>query len=282
MLHLPPLPSHVLVPGDIEIEQARRVDTQVPSIRWRPQDCIVCQGARKYLMWTDHVGGPIGEWECDCQAQMILERWFAVRGIQRWYQQLRVRDCWGEQLGDGVPASALTVAFQWMDDIIDAVRYGDGLLLVGSNGSGKTLLASLIVRAALRAGLTNSRFLNAQSIGNLDQWSNTDFREYWNGKIRSAQVLVIDDIGRESHKSRERQDLRDLIVTRAANCQSTILTSNRPLSDLGEAYGSTAWRSITDVCQIVQVDRADGQPFNVSQYRQSERKTGIMRPVVFS
>lgn len=110
---------------------------------------------------------------------------------------------------------------------------GQGLFLVGGNGTGKTLTACLILKEAIRAGYT-ARFTSLNEIvsmatdGTYDQAARNSFRE----EIMEVDFLVIDDITK-TYKNLERQtstyiDIQfdNVFRTRANFNLPVIITSN--------------------------------------------------------
>lgn len=225
MLALPPLPPTIRHLSDPEYERLQRFD---PGIWANPhKTCLTCQKKGTFL-------SPQGETECDCLAQWMLYLYLLNAGIYLNYQRLT----WGD-LADQV----LTSTFEVLDDYRTHIqRYTDagiGLVLLGTQGTGKTLLASLLIKQLLGDGVDGyatqfNTMIDAYAAG----WRDKEDREWFTRRVMNAGVLLIDDIGRES-KGRENTTnaLFDMVVRhRVASDKPTIITTNYTKAEIQSGY----------------------------------------------
>jgi len=120
------------------------------------------------------------------------------------------------------------------ENLDKAVTHGLGLFLTGDYGQGKTLIASLILKRAIKydfAAYFMSMFDFVDYYGGWDEKAR-QMRDW----LRRVHVLVIDDVGAESVKARDYTFslLDNLIVERQG---ATILTSNKSKEQLKATYG---------------------------------------------
>lgn len=119
------------------------------------------------------------------------------------------------------------------------------LLLVGSNGCGKSITASIILQYCYRnyftARMTTFRDLISKA------FANEDISGYVN-----AEFLVIDELGAEVNlkSSAEKVLLEDLLKQRFAKGFPTIICSNLDLSQLKERYGNTFYSMLSEFVKI--------------------------------
>lgn len=111
-----------------------------------------------------------------------------------------------------------------------------GLYICGPYGTGKTWLAVLIGRICAEHGnwvlfdtftsLTN-KLLQARNFGE-------EYARLMTRYTKNADILFIDDIGKEKPSEWKLQTLFDIIDTREGNHLPTVFTSNYSLTDLCE------------------------------------------------
>lgn len=115
---------------------------------------------------------------------------------------------------------------------------GQGLFLVGSNGTGKTLSACMVLKEALKKGYT-ARFIMLNEIVSMmtDSTYDRSARQKFNEEVMEVDFLVIDDITK-IYKNREKMtstfvDLQfDSVFRSRANYNlPVIITSNHKRED---------------------------------------------------
>jgi DNA replication protein DnaC len=130
---------------------------------------------------------------------------------------------------------------------LDFVRSGDNVILLGSNGVGKSTIARNLAHQAVLKGYSvlftgASEMLNALDAqdGNLSLQRRLKY-------YAQPQVLVIDEVGYLSYANRHADLLFD-IINRRYEEKSTIVTTNRPFSEWHEVFPNAA-------CVVSLVDR---------------------------
>ena len=121
------------------------------------------------------------------------------------------------------------------------------VVLVGPNGVGKSTIAANIAHRAVLEGHT-VRFATAASM--LGELAALDSDTMLQRKLRfyaRQHLLVIDEVGYLSYSNRH-ADLLFNIVSSRTRQNSTIITTNRPFSEWGEAFPNAA-------CVVALVDR---------------------------
>ena len=121
------------------------------------------------------------------------------------------------------------------------------VVLVGPNGVGKSTIAANIAHRAVLEGHT-VRFATAASM--LGELAALDSDTMLQRKLRfyaRQHLLVIDEVGYLSYSNRH-ADLLFNIVSSRTRQNSTIITTNRPFSEWGEAFPNAT-------CVVALVDR---------------------------
>jgi DNA replication protein DnaC len=127
---------------------------------------------------------------------------------------------------------------KYCDNFSKVLERGLGLFLVGANGTGKTLTASIVLKKALKAGYsgrftTLNEILSLSTDGTYDAEARRSFRE----QIMEVDFLVIDDLTK-TYKNQQKQtssfvDIQfDTVFRTRANCNlPVIITSNHKRED---------------------------------------------------
>ena len=130
---------------------------------------------------------------------------------------------------------------------LEFLKEAANVVLVGPNGVGKSTIAANIAHRAVIEGHT-VRFATAASM--LGDLATIDSDTLLQRKLRfyaRQQLLVIDEVGYLSYSNRH-ADLLFNIVSSRSRKNATIITTNRPFAEWGEAFPNAA-------CVVALVDR---------------------------
>lgn len=213
----------ILSDGEAELLYQRR-----PELRAGPDDyCPTCAKTGTYR-WQGV------EHTCDCARQLQLAKHYSAAGIGVGYQRLD----WGDFDGDEV---LLTQVLKYLENHQRYIDRGIGLLFHGRIGTGKTLVATLIIKELIKRGYSCFVTTFAETIESFTaSWGSRESKDRFAEKFMGSQVLLLDDLGRELRTgSNLPQSTFDMILRRrVSENRPTIVTTNSTPAELGTGYGA--------------------------------------------
>lgn len=138
-----------------------------------------------------------------------------------------------------------------------------GLYLSGYVGSGKTLLAAIVINELIFRHAIPAFFMKTtRSLERIRQTYNIESESYGQGAkiedlLHKVPVLVLDDLGAQKDSSWTDETLYDIIDTRYEEGLFTIITSNKKLNDLKELAGGRIASRLKEICDVLQFPEID-------------------------
>jgi len=139
--------------------------------------------------------------------------------------------------GKKVPVSAVDFCIGFLREIDSRVLDGLGIIMSGSNGTGKTSIAVLILKEARRRGHSGLFVMLSDLVTR--SWSDRfDGDVTWTQRAKEVDVLVVDEFGHEhDQKSKYNASLiHQIIKFRCASRKLTIMTTNMVAGDIRARY----------------------------------------------
>lgn len=270
MHRLEPNPPHIRLISD---EDRDRLLIRHPDLPRSIEGCITCRGEKKFRWYAED---EIVDYECDCFGQYALCLWLLHAGVDMHYQRLSQRDV------VGVPQAALDRVSAYQADAEVYAQMGMGLVLRGIRGGGKTMLATLLLKQLLADGMdgyftTFERLLNLHTKG----WRDDDAAVWFERRVCSAGVLVVDDMGRENEgRSAVSESAWDHVLrTRVAAQRPTIVTTNKTMEEMTQIYSPNSISLLSGCAEVIDFLGEDFRAQHLERTR-FEIKSGLRRPVV--
>lgn len=159
------------------------------------------------------------------------------------------------------PDSPKRMIAGYLSNLTKMREVGAGLVLWGPNGTGKTSIGSVILKAARREGRT-AMFLESAALKTIvvskEMYDAESGITVW-ARAQRVDFLLLDDLGKGSHDSQgfgERL-LDELIRSRYANQRPTIITTNVNKSRLGEVIKPSTLHTLKGSCAQLKIDEFD-------------------------
>lgn len=222
-------------------------------------------------------------YECPCVDQWRLYYFLAWAGIGLAYQRFGWTDV---STDNDARVGAYEKLLDWADDPYTMIA-GQNLILLGPNGTGKTLLSVLALKRLLAQG-HDGFFTTFDNLVSelMATWSSSENRQWFHARIRNAGVLVIDDPGTELHKSgggtheTPRFAFESVVRHRQFEGRPTVITSNlKSFEMLGQQYGKNLASLLADKTEVVHFDGGDWRSRAVSRLSE-EKRHQLRRPIV--
>jgi len=276
VLKLPDLPPHVQMVAD---EDNDRLITSF-SLPRRLDQCPTCHGAKQFLFYDD-MRKPIDErevvhWECACYEQIVLQRYFLNHGIGSAYAQLWWADA------EGVDNASQAAGAAYAKDLVRNVDSGIGLYLHGTHGNGKSMLASLLLKMALKTGVDGYWITLTELLSHYQEtWRDKGYRQWFDRRMRNATMLVVDDMGREyDGRTTAASTIDTIFRTRAQHGMTTVITTNLSEDQFTQRYTKGVTSLVEETCDRIQLTGPDWRSL-LRERKKIERDLRIDRPFTF-
>jgi DNA replication protein DnaC len=197
------------------------------------------------------VGPPPTDWKSS--------RWWRNRTVEERTTWANIPQRWLPfELSElDLPAPVLEKASAWVESYSPG---SDGLLIMGSSRTGKTVLATCILKELIRSHSVSGRFVSADRYVEMlkDQFDNNNelpemyaiphLVKYLQGVF---DIVLLDGLGEERLTDFAKQELGSLLRHRYEDCNATIVTTSETPTDIVRRYGTRISGTIEGLTRIV-------------------------------
>lgn len=210
----------------LDLEDAARLYAEHPFLKPSPNDyCPTCKKTGFYH-WKgqDH--------PCDCEMQLQLFKHYLHSGIGTTYQRLD----WSDY--KGADEHYIETLLDYVENPLYVER-GIGLFLSGPKGTGKTMMANLVLKEFVKLGYScwATTFANAKEMFTAG-WHSGEDQAYFRRRFLGSDILLLDDVGKEFRNRLTESVLDDILRQRRQAGRPTIVTTNITEGEMGSEYGS--------------------------------------------
>lgn len=152
----------------------------------------------------------------------------------------------------GIPdKNAFDRVSAFVDRLDDNLKQGNGLILKGNVGTGKTTLAAAVIQEMVRRGMTSCYFVPLASL--LDEIFSRkgDGQKEYINMLKNCRLLVIDDLGQEHSEGWVQLKFENIISERYNRCRSTILTTNLGSEQMKGRYTERIIDRFRESCDVI-------------------------------
>ncbi len=187
-------------------------------------------------------------YDCRCRPQLVAQR--KARSLSAVIPR-RYRDVAFERapVTDIEPRVVVTETRRFVDHIDARLDEGRGLWFVGPAGTGKTTLAMVVARAALKAGRSVAiyslpRLLNEIRDTHRAERSHVDLLD----RLTAVDLLHIDDVGAERTTDWVLEELYSIVNARYEDQRSMVITTNLDHDQLSAQISERTVSRLTEMC----------------------------------
>lgn len=213
--------------------------------------CPHCDGST-WVLGDDGEAVP-----CVCREETL--RRARTRGlittIPRRYAGIAVSDD-GQHIADSgrtldFPPAITRQVLKYVRTIDDQLASGKGIWFTGDTGTGKTTLAMLVSREALRAGQTVAIYsvprLLAEIRSTFDAASDSSYEQLFR-KLTAVDLLHLDDLGAEQQTEWVLEQLYAIVNERYEDGKALVVTTNLEETQLKDQIGERTVSRLIEIC----------------------------------
>ena len=169
---------------------------------------------------------------CSCQtreqaAKEERERRAKIEALRA--KCLPVKAMHGHTFDSASEEKHILIARRYVEKWEDVCKNNYGLLLWGNTGTGKSFTAHCIANALIDRGIPVLFYSATEIVARLMDWERRDETMQ---KVRSAQLMILDDIGAERDTSSAREQLCAVIDERIESGKPLVVTTNYTLGEM--------------------------------------------------
>lgn len=182
-------------------------------------------------------------------------------GIPKKFRGVTVEDF--QTYGSDNLESVKTFVRAYISTLHDVFESGQGILFLGENGVGKTMLACAIAREAYRLRYSVRRVTFVEYIANYARgWGATkaereESEDDLNSRYKGVEFLVLEEVGKEIESKIAVPVLEDLLRYREEKGYVTIICTNMTRENFLEKYGKSCVSLVNGTMTPIKINSAD-------------------------
>jgi DNA replication protein DnaC len=187
-------------------------------------------------------------YDCRCRRQIIAVRKARSLSavIPRRYQDVAFERY---PVTEIEPTAVVTATRRFADTIDDQLDAGRGLWFMGPVGTGKTTLAMLVSKAALKEGRSVAIYSLPRLLNEIRDTHRAE-RSHVNllDRLTAVDLLHVDDVGAERSTDWVLEELYSIVNARYEDQRSMLITTNLDRGDLCEQITERTVSRLAEMC----------------------------------
>lgn len=212
---------------------------------------------------------------CDCEMQLQLHKWYLASGIGLTYQRLGFDDWAGS-------AEALEGVSRYLELRDRFLSRGMGLYVRGPYGTGKTMLANLVLKQLVKDGHSVWTSTFSQTVEMFTSgWGDAVEKSWFQRKFLQSRVLLLDDVGLELRGTSialAETTFDSILRQRVQSGRTTLVTTNLHSSEISQGYGGAVLSLLREKSLEQVVEGPDFRP-SANDREVNEVLAGEVRPI---
>ena len=193
---------------------------------------------------------------CRCRRQIIAQR--KARSLSAVIPRRYYDVAFERYPVTDIDRNVVAATRRFADTIDEQLDAGRGLWFMGDVGTGKTTLAMLVSKAALKAGRSVAiyslpRLLNEIRDTHRAERSHVDLLD----RLTAVDLLHIDDVGAERTTDWVLEELYSIVNARYEDERSMVITTNLDYDDLCTQITARTASRLAEMCDQLPLDGAD-------------------------
>jgi len=196
-------------------------------------------------------------YDCRCRPQLVAQT--KARSLSAMIPR-RYRDVSFERspVTEIEPRVVVSETHRFVDRIDQRLDEGQGLWFVGPPGTGKTTLAMLVAKAALKAGRSVAiyslpRLLNEIRDAHRAERSHVELLD----RLTAVDLLHLDDVGAERTTDWVLEELYSIVNARYEDERSIVITTNLDYEDLSTQISARTVSRLAEMCEQLPLEGVD-------------------------
>ncbi len=193
---------------------------------------------------------------CQCRRQIIAQR--KARSLSAVIPRRYYDVAFERYPVTDIDRNVVAATRRFADMIDEQLDAGRGLWFMGDVGTGKTTLAMLVSKAALKAGRSVAiyslpRLLNEIRETHRADRSHVDLLD----RLTAVDLLHVDDVGAERTTDWVLEELYSIVNARYEDQRSMVITTNLGHTKLGEQISERTVSRLTEMCDVLLLSGED-------------------------
>lgn len=248
---------------EVPLTEITKQEPEIRLLHEKRQECISC---KKTGVALDECLYPLFDYSlcmltvtfCKCKKRIYSDN---LRQIERAIKSTKISEKFQNRRFETFAVNAKNkLAYEKCKKYCEnfSEKSGQGLILIGGYGTGKTHLAVAILHELLEKSVSGLFITVPELLAEIRKsFDNKSDSGQLLNKLKTVQFLILDDLGAEKPTEWVKEQIFVIINSRYENMKSTVITSNCVITELENRIGPRTVSRIIEMCDGVLLDGED-------------------------